>query len=211
MLLSPWRLFPLIWQQWEIVRVFLHLLITILVRFISWNHFCDCLYQKYFSAGLTIHPNLTLSHSERLSRRGRLPLSVKPENVVSGKATHCPRYVLHATTTDSAGEYQSFWFRGDPNWTNSSCFLEQLLPAGMPPMSTPPPTSRPYRGGNSTTINSRPQMYQQPPSLEGPVITVFIGNISERAPEAMIKKILATCGTVINWKRVSTFGFCEYE
>lgn len=45
----------------------------------------------------------------------------------------------------------------------------------------------------------------------GPVITVFVGNISERAPEAMIKRILATVGSVINWKRVSTFGFCEYE
>lgn len=45
----------------------------------------------------------------------------------------------------------------------------------------------------------------------GPVITVFVGNISERAPESMIKKILAAVGTVISWKRVSTFGFCEYE
>lgn len=44
-----------------------------------------------------------------------------------------------------------------------------------------------------------------------PIITVFVGNISERAPEPMIKKILATVGTVISWKRVSTFGFCEYE
>lgn len=43
------------------------------------------------------------------------------------------------------------------------------------------------------------------------MITVFVGNISERAPEAMIKKILAAVGTVISWKRVSTFGFCEYE
>lgn len=49
------------------------------------------------------------------------------------------------------------------------------------------------------------------PTYEGPVITVFVGNISERAPEAMIKRILSTVGTVISWKRVSTFGFCEYE
>lgn len=52
---------------------------------------------------------------------------------------------------------------------------------------------------------------QPAPEAVGPVITVFVGNISERAPEAMIKKILATVGSVINWKRVSTFGFCEYE
>lgn len=90
-------------------------------------------------------------------------------------------------------------------------------------MTTPPPTTtsaRPtYRAG--PTINQRPQLYnRQTPaestpkpaiSFEGPVITVFVGNISERAPEAMIKKILAAVGTMISWKRVSTFGFCEYE
>lgn len=43
------------------------------------------------------------------------------------------------------------------------------------------------------------------------MITVFVGNISERAPEPMIKKILSTCGLVLNWKRVSTFGFCDYD
>lgn len=84
-------------------------------------------------------------------------------------------------------------------------------------MTQPPPRPA-YRAG--PTINQRPQLYTRQPetppakvnaSFEGPVITVFVGNISERAPEAMIKKILATVGTVINWKRVSTFGFCEYE
>lgn len=93
------------------------------------------------------------------------------------------------------------------------------MAAGMPSMSQPPPTSRTtYRAG--PTINQRPQMYtRQPeapppkpaPSFEGPVITVFVGNISERAPEPMIKRILAAVGSVISWKRVSTFGFCEYE
>lgn len=73
-----------------------------------------------------------------------------------------------------------------------------------------------YRG---PTINQRAQMYSRPPvivppvepTFEGPIITVFVGNISERAPESMIKKILQTAGPVVNWKRVSTFGFCEYE
>jgi RNA-binding protein 25 len=37
------------------------------------------------------------------------------------------------------------------------------------------------------------------------------GNISDKIPDAMIKKIIAACGPVANWKRVSTFGFCEYE
>lgn len=101
-------------------------------------------------------------------------------------------------------------------------------------MNQPPPThANAYRSG--------PQLYARPTPLEsatntqqpytlsnstqpanatkaggnaeaaGPVITVFVGNISERAPESMIKKILAAVGTVISWKRVSTFGFCEYE
>lgn len=83
-------------------------------------------------------------------------------------------------------------------------------------MTTPPPRST-YRAG--PTINQRAQMYIRPPSevivappqYEGPIITVFVGNVSERAPETMIKKILQTAGTVVSWKRVSTFGFCEYE
>lgn len=78
-----------------------------------------------------------------------------------------------------------------------------------------------FRSG--PTINQHPQMYSKlqrdndaeeqaaPPKNNGPVITVFIGNISEKASEKMIKKIFATVGRVINWKRVSTFGFCEYE
>lgn len=95
----------------------------------------------------------------------------------------------------------------------------------MPPMTSvppqlqqPPPSSRSsYRSG--PTINQRPQMYSRPPvdaaaqqpQYEGPIITVFVGNISERVPENMLKKVLQTAGPVVSWKRVSTFGFCEYE
>lgn len=83
-------------------------------------------------------------------------------------------------------------------------------------MSQPPPAAT-YRAG--PTINQHPQMYNKTDiepllgeeSSNGPVITVFIGNISERAPEKMIKRVFATVGRVLNWKRVSTFGFCEYE
>lgn len=31
----------------------------------------------------------------------------------------------------------------------------------------------------------------------------------EKAPDAMIRQILGTCGHVISWKRVKGFGFCE--
>lgn len=81
-------------------------------------------------------------------------------------------------------------------------------------MNQPPPNFRPI---GATTIGSQPQMYPKPQPMpqqnepEGPLITVFVGNISEKVPDTMIKRILDTCGTVINWKRVSTFGFCEYD
>lgn len=80
--------------------------------------------------------------------------------------------------------------------------------------SAPNSAQQPYSKPNSTA--QTPNAIKPPASAEsvssaGPVITVFVGNISERAPEAMIKKILATVGTIISWKRVSTFGFCEYE
>lgn len=33
--------------------------------------------------------------------------------------------------------------------------------------------------------------------------TVFIGNISERAPDIMVRQMLARCGTVLQWKRAT--------
>lgn len=36
------------------------------------------------------------------------------------------------------------------------------------------------------------------------------GNITSRAPDAMIRALLGACGPVLSWKRVSTFGFCEF-
>lgn len=80
-----------------------------------------------------------------------------------------------------------------------------------PSLESTPNSQQSYALPNTTT---QPPNAPKPASVNetaGPVITVFVGNISERAPEPMIKKILATVGTVISWKRVSTFGFCEYE
>ncbi|EDS37963.1 rbm25 protein [Culex quinquefasciatus] len=42
--------------------------------------------------------------------------------------------------------------------------------------------------------------------MDGTISTIFIGNINNKAPEPMIKKMMASCGTVINWKRVSSLG-----
>lgn len=38
---------------------------------------------------------------------------------------------------------------------------------------------------------------------------IFLGNITEKAPDTMVRQILAACGPVISWKRVQAFGFCE--
>lgn len=51
--------------------------------------------------------------------------------------------------------------------------------------------------------------FRQPTPSEPP-ITVFVGNIDEKAPDAMVRHILATCGNIASWKRVQGFGFCEY-
>lgn len=51
--------------------------------------------------------------------------------------------------------------------------------------------------------------FRQPTPSEPP-ITVFVGNIAEKAPDTMIRHILATCGNIASWKRVQGFGFCEY-
>ena len=31
---------------------------------------------------------------------------------------------------------------------------------------------------------------------------MFVGNITERAPDAMVRHLLTTCGPVVSWKRV---------
>ncbi|XP_015923436.1 RNA-binding protein 25 isoform X4 [Parasteatoda tepidariorum] len=52
---------------------------------------------------------------------------------------------------------------------------------------------------------------------KGPPVTVFVGNITDRAPDNLVRQILQRCGIVLNWKRVQgangklqAFGFCEY-
>jgi len=52
----------------------------------------------------------------------------------------------------------------------------------------------------------------------GPTITVFVGNITERASDMLIRQMLSKCGLVNSWKRVQGangklqgFGFCEYS
>lgn len=99
-----------------------------------------------------------------------------------------------------------------------------MMPMGMVPMMRPgmPPMSAPQ------IMTSQPQMpvkptvpTPKPPETKKekpPVTTVFVGNISDKAPDSMIRQMLQKCGTVLSWKRVQgasgklqAFGFCEYE
>jgi len=49
------------------------------------------------------------------------------------------------------------------------------------------------------------------------ITTVFVGNITDKASDTLIRQILMKCGYIITWKRVQgasgrlqAFGFCEY-
>lgn len=108
--------------------------------------------------------------------------------------------------------------------------------AGLPPPffggpiprpGVPPPMMRPPGGQGHGHSISKPPMnhnfdkapdHPQPIPQVGPPVTVFVGNITEKWPDAMIRQLLATCGQVLNWKRVQGasgklqgFGFCEYN
>lgn len=52
----------------------------------------------------------------------------------------------------------------------------------------------------------------------GPTTTVFVGNISDKVSDLLVRQLLAKCGVVLSWKRVQgasgklqAFGFCEYK
>ena len=53
----------------------------------------------------------------------------------------------------------------------------------------------------STAVISRgPRPAQE--GMGGPSVTVFVGNITDRAPDNMVRQILQHSGTVVSWKRV---------
>lgn len=81
---------------------------------------------------------------------------------------------------------------------------------------------RPHSGDNRghVVIEKKPLVRRTSPPKEdskGPPVTVFVGNITDRASDGLIRLILQKCGNVVNWKRVQgangwlqAFGFCEY-
>ncbi|KAK7104388.1 RNA-binding protein 25-like isoform X2 [Littorina saxatilis] len=95
----------------------------------------------------------------------------------------------------------------------------------MMPMQMMPPVMRPVGISQVPAHQKQPMKKLVPQNIpkesmeeKPPVTTVFVGNISERAPDMMIKQMLQRCGNVLSWKRVQgasgklqAFGFCEYE
>lgn len=96
-----------------------------------------------------------------------------------------------------------------------------------PTMVTPTIQQQPYRNRrqpkpNNTT--SKPLIIKPPITIsapsttnsvmadipKGPSVTVFVGNITERAPDLMIRQILATCGHAASWKRVQGWFCLDY-
>ena len=101
------------------------------------------------------------------------------------------------------------------------------IPPGAPPPNMVPPGGGPPRfPPNMPGQPFRPNHMQRPPPdiVAPPVapagsqaVTVFVGNITERAQDGMVRHLLNTCGPVLSWKRVQgatgklqAFGFCEY-
>ncbi|CAF3189269.1 unnamed protein product [Rotaria socialis] len=92
-------------------------------------------------------------------------------------------------------------------------FFPPVTSMMMPPnMATPPPGIPTAPNGTLKSGDNDKKNRLQPTT------TVFVGSISDRAPEVMMKRMLQHCGSVVNWKRVQgangklqAFGFCEYE
>lgn len=78
------------------------------------------------------------------------------------------------------------------------------MPTPVTPMQTSAPAVRYSR--NQTRHDPTRRRERE----NGPPVTVFVGNIMDRAPDIMIRQILGACGHVVSWKRVQAFGFCEY-
>ncbi|XP_067943525.1 RNA-binding protein 25-like [Watersipora subatra] len=127
---------------------------------------------------------------------------------------------------------------GFPNFTSRP-------PPGMmmgnrgPPMNIPPPNMgngpppmmqrhmppRPNLPPNQNQLANKSKLVKQDISevedgeiTKPPVTTVFVGSISDRAPDNMIRTLLQRCGNIVSWKRVQgadgklqAFGFCEFE
>jgi hypothetical protein len=61
----------------------------------------------------------------------------------------------------------------------------------------------PFRGPRPPhRLPPGPVGVDDPSAATGPPVTVFVGNITERAQDAMVRHMLTMCGPVLSWKRV---------
>ena len=74
------------------------------------------------------------------------------------------------------------------------------VPPPMPPHMIGGPPMRPRQPFIARPRGPPPNMPRE--ASGSPPVTVFVGNISERAQDAMVRSVLACCGPLINWKRV---------
>ncbi|TWW68785.1 RNA-binding protein 25b [Takifugu flavidus] len=94
-----------------------------------------------------------------------------------------------------------------------------MIPVHVGIMTSAPPVMVP-----SVPVVSKPPVHNKDfiaakeSESSGPTTTVFVGNISEKASDMLIRQLLAKCGIVLSWKRVQgasgklqAFGFCEYK
>uniref|UniRef100_A0A3Q2QCF8 RNA binding motif protein 25 n=1 Tax=Fundulus heteroclitus TaxID=8078 RepID=A0A3Q2QCF8_FUNHE len=98
-----------------------------------------------------------------------------------------------------------------------------MIPVHMGVMTPGPTVLVP----TAVTVSQKPVTTKRDPVLirakdadesVGPTTTVFVGNISEKASDMLVRQLLAKCGIVLSWKRVQgasgklqAFGFCEYK
>lgn len=101
-----------------------------------------------------------------------------------------------------------------------------MMPApmmGPVAMTMPAPIPMPqHQKYQMKKVNTQPNYRKYENNTEqevpkGPPVTVFVGNITDRAPDTLVRQVLQRCGIVLNWKRVQgangklqAFGFCEY-
>lgn len=81
---------------------------------------------------------------------------------------------------------------------------------GFYPGLLPPPAM-----SQMSLISAPPEPMRTVPA--GPSITVFVGSITDRASDILVRQILSKCGNVNIWKRVQgangklqAFGFCDF-
>ena len=91
-------------------------------------------------------------------------------------------------------------------FNKAAIYKNQMIPTPVSAMQTSAPAVR-YPRNNNQPRHEAPRRRERE---TGPPVTVFVGNIMDRAPDVMIRHILGACGHVLSWKRVQAFGFCEY-